>query len=68
MRKLVWKQDGSDLMEEAEILPRVNNHRWGKKAHKQEVHNAFKATNSETESEVEKEKKLHTVMMIPSKP
>jgi len=34
MQKLDWKQDGSDLMEEAEIyyLEANNTHRWGRKA------------------------------------
>jgi hypothetical protein len=44
MRKLDWKQDGSDLMEEAEMYYQevVNPHRWGKKAHKLHVIYAFK--------------------------
>jgi hypothetical protein len=60
MRKLDWKQDGSDLMEEAEIYYQeaINAHRWGRKAYRQDVQYAFKATNSETETEVEKEKPL----------
>jgi hypothetical protein len=37
MRKLDWKQDGSDLMEEAEINYQEANytHRWGKKSYRQ---------------------------------
>jgi hypothetical protein len=58
MRKLDWKQDGSDLMDEAEIyyLEAINTHRWGRKTYKQDVQYAFKATNSETETKEEKEK------------
>jgi hypothetical protein len=58
MRKLDWKQDGSDLMDEAEIyyLEAINTHRWGRKAYKQDVQYAFKATSSETETKEEKEK------------
>jgi hypothetical protein len=57
MRKLDWKQDGSDLMEEAEIYYQeaINTHRCGKKAYRHDVQYAFKATNSETENEEEKE-------------
>jgi hypothetical protein len=60
MRKLDWKQDGSDLMEEAEIYCQeaINTHKWGKKAYRQDVKYAFKATNSETETKEEKEKPL----------
>jgi len=34
MRKLDWKQDGSDLMEEAEIYYQeaINSHKWGRKS------------------------------------
>ena len=51
MRKLDWKDDGSDLMEEAEIYYQeaLNTHRWGKRTHRHEVQYAFKATDSETE-------------------
>jgi hypothetical protein len=58
MRKLDWKQDGSDLIEEAEIYYQeaINTHRWGKKAYRHDVQYAFKATNSEMETEEEKEK------------
>jgi hypothetical protein len=58
MRKLDWKQDGSDLMDEAEIyyLEAINTHRWGRKAYRQDVQYAFKATNSEIETKEEKEK------------
>jgi len=58
MRKLDWKQDGSDLMEEAEIYYQeaINTHRWGRKAYRQDEQYAFKATNSETETKEEKEK------------
>ncbi len=60
MRKLDWKQDGSDLMQEAEVyyLEAISTHRWERKAHRQDVHYAFKATNSDTETEEEKEKSL----------
>ncbi len=35
MRKLDWKQDGSDLMDEAEIyyLEAINTHRWGRRTY-----------------------------------
>jgi hypothetical protein len=58
MRKLDWKQDGSDLMEEAEIYYQeaINTHRWGRKAYRHDVQYAFKATNSETETKEKKEK------------
>jgi hypothetical protein len=37
MRKLEWKQDGSDLMREAEkyYLEAINTHRCGKRTHRQ---------------------------------
>ena len=57
MRKLDWKQDGSDLMEEAEIYYQdaINTHKWGRKTYKPDVHYAFKSTTSEDElTEVEK--------------
>jgi hypothetical protein len=57
MRKLDWKQDGSDLMEEAEIYYQeaINTHKWGRKSHKPDVHYALKSTASEDEgTEVEK--------------
>jgi hypothetical protein len=59
MRKLNWKEDGSDLMEEAEIYYQeaLNTHRWGKRTHRQETQYAFKATSSETENEAETEVK-----------
>jgi hypothetical protein len=58
MRKLDWNQDGSDLMDKAEIyyLEAINTHRWGRKAYKQDVQYAFKATSSETETKEEKVK------------
>jgi hypothetical protein len=56
MRKIDWKEDGSDLMEDAETYLGINTHKWGKKAHKQEVQYAFEAVESEVETEVEKEK------------
>ena len=58
MRKIDWKEDGSDLMEDAETyyLEAINTHKWGKRAHKQEVQYAFEAVESEVESEVEKGK------------
>ena len=39
MRKLDWKQDGSDLMEEAEIYYQeaMNTHRWGRKTYRPDV-------------------------------
>jgi hypothetical protein len=57
MRKLDWKQDGSDLMEEAEVYYQeaINTHKWGRKTYKPDVHYAFKSTTSEDElTEVEK--------------
>ena len=57
MRKLDWKQDGSDLMEEAEIYYQeaINTHKWGRKTYKPDVHYAFKSTTSKDEwTEVEK--------------
>jgi hypothetical protein len=55
MRKLDWKQDGSDLMDEAEVYYQeaINTHRWGKKTHKQDVVYAFRT--EESESEVERQ-------------
>jgi hypothetical protein len=49
MRKLDWKQDGSDLMDEAEVYYQeaINTHRWGKKTHKQDVVYAFRTEESE---------------------
>jgi hypothetical protein len=51
MRKLDWKQDRSDLMEEAEIYYQeaINTHKWGRKTYKSDVHYAFKSTTSEDE-------------------
>jgi hypothetical protein len=59
MRKLDWKQDGSDLMEEAETYYQeaISTNRWGRKAHKQEIQYAFKSVESGEETEEEKEKK-----------
>jgi hypothetical protein len=56
MRKLDWKQDGSDLMNDTETyyLEAINTHRWGRKAYRHDVQYAFKATNSETETKEEK--------------
>jgi hypothetical protein len=56
MRKLDWKQDGSDLMEEAEIYYQeaINTHRWGKKAYRHDAQYTFKATSSETKTKEEK--------------
>jgi hypothetical protein len=58
MRKIDWKEDGSDLMEDAEIYYQeaINTHKWGRRANRQEVQYAFKAVDSETETEVEKDK------------
>jgi len=51
MRKLDWKQDGSDLMEEAEI----NTCKLGRKSYKPDGDYAFKSTTSDDErTEVEK--------------
>jgi hypothetical protein len=49
MRKIDWKQDGSDLMEDAETYYQeaINTHRWGKKSYKPDVHYAFKSTTSD---------------------
>ena len=43
MRKLGWKQDGSDLMEEAEIYYQeaINTDKWGRKTYKPDVHYAL---------------------------
>jgi len=59
MRKLDWKQDGSGLMEEAEIYYKeaMNTHRWRKKAYRPDVQYAFKSTTSDDEwTKIEKEK------------
>jgi hypothetical protein len=58
MRKLDWKQDGSDLMEEAEkyYQEAISTNRWGRRAQKQEVQYAFKSVESGAETEEEKEK------------
>jgi hypothetical protein len=55
MSKLDWKQDGSDLMDEAEVYYKeaINTHRWGKKTHKQDV--VYAVRTEESESEVEKQ-------------
>jgi hypothetical protein len=55
MRKLDWKQEGSDLMDEAEVYCQeaINTHRWGKKTHKQDIVYAFRT--EESEKEVEKQ-------------
>jgi hypothetical protein len=55
MRKLDWKQDGSDLMDETEVYYQeaINTHRWRKKTHKQDVVNVCRT--EESESEVEKQ-------------
>jgi hypothetical protein len=47
-------------MEEAETYYQeaINTHRWGRKAYRQDVHYALKATNSDTETKEEKEKPL----------
>jgi hypothetical protein len=58
MRKLDWKQDGSDLMEEAETYYQeaISTNRWGRKAKKQEIQYAFKSVESGEETKEEKEK------------
>jgi hypothetical protein len=58
MRKLDWKQDGSDLMEEAETYCQeaISTNRWGRKAQKQEIQYAFKSVESGEETKEEKEK------------
>jgi hypothetical protein len=58
MRKIDWKEDGSDLMEDAEIYYQeaINTHKWGRRANRQEVQYAFKVVDSETETEGEKDK------------
>jgi hypothetical protein len=60
MRKLDWKQDGSDLMEEAEgyYQEAMNTHRWERKPQKHEVVYAFKA--EESEPEVERQQPRNT--------
>jgi hypothetical protein len=46
MRKLDWKQDGRDLMDEAEIYYKeaINTHKWGRKLYRPDVQYAFKST------------------------
>jgi hypothetical protein len=59
MRKLDWKQDGSDLMEEAKIYYKeaMSTHRWRKETYRPDVQYAFKSTTSDDEwTEVEKVK------------
>jgi hypothetical protein len=59
MRKLDWMQDGSDLMDEAEIYYQeaMNTHRWGRKTYRPDVQYAFKSTTSDDEwTDVEKER------------
>lgn len=58
MRKIDWKDDGSDLMDEAEMYyhEAINTHKWGKRSNRQEVQYAFKAVDSGTETEMEKGK------------
>jgi hypothetical protein len=58
MRKLDWKQDGSDLLEEAETYYQeaISTNRWGRKAQKQEIQYAFKSVESGEETEEDKEK------------
>jgi hypothetical protein len=59
MRKLDWKQDGSDFMEEAEIYYQeaINTHKWGRKSYRPDVQCAFKSTTSDDEwTEVQKKK------------
>jgi hypothetical protein len=55
MRKIDWKIDGSDLMEDAEVYYQeaVNTHRWGRKAQRQDVVYAFKAESDEEVNEHE---------------
>jgi hypothetical protein len=69
MRKLDWKQDGSDLMEEAETYYQeaISTNRWGRKAHKQEIQYAFKSVESGEETEEERRKRRNprrVIMMI----
>jgi hypothetical protein len=59
MRKLDWKEDESDLMEEVEIYYKeaMNSHRWGRKTYRPDVQYAFKSTTSDDEwTKVEKQK------------
>ena len=53
MRKLDWKADGSEIMEEAENYYReaLSTHKWGRKAQRLDTVYAFKAEGSETEDE-----------------
>jgi hypothetical protein len=55
MRKIDWRVDGSDLMEDAEVYYQeaINTHRWGKKTQKQDVVYAFKAESDEEVNEPE---------------
>jgi hypothetical protein len=60
MRKLDWKQDGCDLMEEAEVYYQeaMNTYSWGRKPQKHEVVYAFRA--EESEPEVERQQPRNT--------
>jgi len=51
MRKIDWKSDGSDLMEDAEIYYQeaMNTHKWGRRAQKYDVIYEFKAQESDSQ-------------------
>ena len=59
MKQIDWKEDGSDLMDSAEIYYKeaINTHRWGRKTQKQDFQYAFQAVGSGEDTEVEKEEK-----------
>jgi hypothetical protein len=48
MKQIDWREDGSDLMDSAEIYYKeaINTHRWGRKAQKQDFQYAFQAVGS----------------------
>ena len=56
MRKKDWKEDGSDLMEEAELFYKEakQTHKWGKKTNNVEAMYAFQATTEDDEPKEER--------------
>lgn len=56
VRKKDWKEDGSDLMEEAELFYKEakQTHKWGKKANNIEAMYAFQATTEDDEPKEER--------------
>jgi hypothetical protein len=59
MRKLDWKQDGSDLMEEAETYYQeaISTNRWGRKAQKQEMRSNMYSNQWSQEKKPKKKRK-----------